>query len=152
MATLLTGERASQFSRQESNYFPQWEKTLTGDETTDWQFSEKMNHPDKATLGAIILKVERKLDRDLNRMPLEGASISHFGAYDIHPRHLVFCVQVKWDREMALLEKESLIRKAHTYLSEEGYPAHAVPETALRIDSEETVYRDYNGNWYHYYK
>jgi len=36
------------------------------------------------------------------------------------------------------------------WLHEEGYPAEAIKDIGVSVDSQETVDREWNGNWYHY--
>lgn len=103
-------------------------------------------------LGSIIVRVQQLLRDHLNANGLQDAAVSHFGSVNIAPKYLAYCIQVKTDREAKEADRESLTNLVRTWLKEEGYPATAADQIAVRIDSEETVLRDYDGNWYHYCK
>lgn len=76
-----------------------------------------------------------------------------FGAYDINPKHLVYYICVETDRTMNELQKDSdLMRKLRTVLKEVNYPPEAQDQVSIIFASQETVNRDFQGNWYYYFK
>ncbi|MAS92675.1 MAG: hypothetical protein CMO55_05705 [Verrucomicrobiales bacterium] len=111
-----------------------------------------MSTKDDEGISRAILATQERIRDHLAGLGLENAGVSHFGSVDIDPRYLAICVQVSKDSEAKVANREELLGLARTWLKEEGYPPEAADQIALRIDSEETVLRDYNGNWYHYYK
>jgi hypothetical protein len=76
-----------------------------------------------------------------------------FGAYDINPKHLVYYICVETDRTRDELQKDSdLMHKLRTVLKEVNYPPEARDQVSIAFASQETVNRDFQGNWYYYFK
>lgn len=81
------------------------------------------------------------------------AKIWSFGAYCIHPKHLVFVVGVPTDDAKAVLKSnESFIASIKNLLEKYNWPKHARPDVVFDIESQETVDRENNGNWWYHYK
>lgn len=76
-----------------------------------------------------------------------------FGAYDIDPKHLVFVVGVPTDKEKDNLMADSRLGdKMKSLLEKFNWPIAARKHIVFDIESQETVDRKTNGNWWHHYK
>jgi hypothetical protein len=76
-----------------------------------------------------------------------------FGAFDIDPKHLVFVVGVPTDEEKNNLKVDSLLAEQMQFLLEKyNWPIAARKHVVFDIESQETVDRETNGNWWHHYK
>ena len=76
-----------------------------------------------------------------------------FGAYYIDPKHLVFVVGVPTDEEKnKLKENNDFIQSLKSLLVKFGWPEKAREHVAFDIESQETVDRENNGNWWYHYK
>jgi len=64
------------------------------------------------------------------------------------PKHFSFRIAVPTDRERDQMRGEpQLYQQLSGALLRVGYPADAVPLVHFRIESQETVDRDYGGSW-----
>lgn len=73
-----------------------------------------------------------------------------FGATDIDPKYFVIFVTTPTDLDRDRLASDtSLVGQFQKILRTEGYPSLAVPEVGFEFESQETVDRDYGGNWWH---
>lgn len=76
-----------------------------------------------------------------------------FGAYWIDPRHLVVVVAVKSDAERdRLRDNAALAASLRGLLSRFRWPEDARPHVMFDIESQETVTREDQGNWWYHYK
>ncbi len=76
-----------------------------------------------------------------------------FGAYYIEPKHLVFVVGVPTDEEKNILkENNNFIHSLNILLVKFGWPEKARKHVIFDIESQETVDRENNGNWWYHYK
>ena len=86
----------------------------------------------------------------LARAKEASAGIFHFGAVDIHPKHLAYWITTATDAQRDRLAADSEMQdEFRRILMREGYPADAILEVGFAFQSEETVERDYGGNWFH---
>lgn len=91
------------------------------------------------------------------RKLIEGAGSScrvwWFGAYQIHPKHLVFVLKVSSDHERNNLRNDVvLLSSVRDLLVKYDWPKEARNEVVFDIESQETVDRENNGNWFYHYK
>jgi hypothetical protein len=64
------------------------------------------------------------------------------------PNHVWFRIAVNTDKERNRLREEpNLYQQLSTALVRVGYPPDVVPAVHFRIESQETVDRDYGGSW-----
>jgi hypothetical protein len=64
------------------------------------------------------------------------------------PWHLSFLIATSTDKERDALRSEpNLYQQFCDGLDHAGFPADAIPSVGFRIESQETVERDYGGNW-----
>jgi hypothetical protein len=76
-----------------------------------------------------------------------------FGAYCIDPKHLVFVVGVPTDEAKTELKAKSNFMAAIPKLLETyNWPLQARPYVVFDVESQETVDRENNGNWWFHYK
>ena len=116
-----------------------------------------------ARTGALVLKMNLilkwkiwKIESALkNLVRAEGFKpmVWSFGAYYIDPKHLVFVVGVPTDDAKESLRSSSSFTASVTeLLGRFNWPIQARPEVVFDIESQETVDRENNGNWWHHYK
>lgn len=76
-----------------------------------------------------------------------------FGAYYIDPKYLVFVVGVPTDDAKEYLKSNDSFTSSMTeLLAKYNWPMQARPEVVFDIESQETVDRESNGNWWYHYK
>ncbi len=76
--------------------------------------------------------------------------VSSFGATGIDPRYLCVCINVDADAERdRLLADSGLFDEFRLALLRSGYPAESVPLVSFSVESQETVDRDFGGNWFY---
>lgn len=76
-----------------------------------------------------------------------------FGAYYIDPKYLVFVVGVPSDEEKNKLKADPNFDQAmKALLIKYNWPLTAREYVAFDIESQETVDRETNGNWWYHYK
>ena len=65
------------------------------------------------------------------------------------PKHLAFRIAVSTDNERDHLRgQRNLYQQFCEALAHAGYPSDAIPSVRFRIESQETVDRDYGGSWH----
>jgi hypothetical protein len=76
-----------------------------------------------------------------------------FGAYFIHPKHLVFVVGVQTDIEKEKIKSDPDFNTAmKRLLVKFNWPEKARDNVVFDVESQETVNRENNGNWWYHYK
>jgi hypothetical protein len=106
--------------------------------------------PRRSPFQAAADKAKRELqDRIQDRAP--GAKVSDLGCIgDLGPESLGVWVKTRTDAERdGLLADATLKQTLDQALSQAGYPEAAIPHVELTIQSQETVDRDYEGNWFY---
>ena len=101
------------------------------------------------TLEATIEAAEKRI-KSLAQLHCAKAKTFHFGAVDIHPKHLAIWITTPSDAERDRLRTlPGLEAKFRQALRDAGYPEDAVPLVGFAYESQETVDRHYGGNWWH---
>lgn len=76
-----------------------------------------------------------------------------FGAYYIDPKHMVFVVGVPSDQERDFLRNnKNFLVEMKNLLVRFNWPASAKEHVHFDIESQETIDRENNGNWWYHYK
>ena len=76
-----------------------------------------------------------------------------FGAYYINPKHLVFVLCVPTDQERDLLRNDvHVTQELRALLEKYSWPVPARADVVFDVESQETVQRENNGNWWYHYK
>ena len=76
------------------------------------------------------------------------SQVFSFGAIGIHPRNLAIWIVTQTDSERdELAGQTGITEKLRGFMLNAGYPKEAVPEIGFAFESEETVSRDWNGDW-----
>ncbi len=76
-----------------------------------------------------------------------------FGAYDIDPKYLVMVVGVSSDSERDRLRVDnSFAAEMRALLVKYNWPVGAREYVHFDIESQETVDRETDGNWWYHYK
>lgn len=104
-----------------------------------------------AIVSAAIQEVETLLK------PRPGFhQITHFGAMDIHPRHLAIWCFFKKDKHLQLAEKEQFTKTVQSAMREalkkHGYPAFLLPSFFVTFATDEDVQNTSGGNYWQYLK
>ena len=99
-----------------------------------------------------IWRIEANLKSLLRKLDIKPRVWS-FGAYYIDPKQLVFVVGVSTDAEKIKLKTDSAFdEKIKHLLIKYNWPSAARKSVAFDIESQETVDRETNGNWWYHYK
>lgn len=95
-------------------------------------------------LWVSILRARRAI-----RVLLPGTKVLTFGATHIDPKHLAVWIKTRTDLERDQLKANpALVEQIRSALLRAGYPPLAVPEVCISFESQETVDRDYKGQWF----
>jgi hypothetical protein len=104
-------------------------------------------------VSTLLRPTVRRAERQIKAVARERcphAQVFSFGAIDIDPRFLAVWITTETDLERDRLEKdEDLLQRLRAALLQAGYPADAVPLVGFSFESQETVNRDYGGNWWY---
>ncbi len=76
-----------------------------------------------------------------------------FGAYEIDPKNLVFVVGVSTDLEKESLRANKVFQSdTRNLLAKYNWPLDSRTHIQFEIESQETVDRETNGNWWYHFK
>ena len=96
----------------------------------------------------LMLKVKSKIRR-LARQRGIKVRVFWFGAVRIHPRHMaIWIVTPSASERDDLYEDESFGTDCREILRICGYPSDAISGVGFAIESQQTVDREFGGNWY----
>lgn len=100
-----------------------------------------------------ILDIEDNMSKRIALVCPESFWIWSFGAFNINPRHLAFWICVKSDAAKLELKSDvDLQIDLRNMLAEHNYPEEARPNVYIDFESQETVDRESQGNWYAHLK
>lgn len=101
----------------------------------------------------ITEKAEKLISRIAKGEVKEKHWVTHYGANDIHPKHLVFWICVQTDTERDRLKSDkSLMERLRQTLFEVNYPEEGRDLVFIGFESQETVDRESDGHWWHHWK
>ena len=107
----------------------------------------------KSAIERVTLQIEAEIKRIMKGESAEKVWVTHYGANDIHPRHLVYWVCVDSDKEKHRLESDTeLTSRLRELLVRCDYPEEGRSGVQIGFESTETVDRESNGNWWHHWK
>ncbi|MBN2001994.1 MAG: hypothetical protein JXA21_01450 [Anaerolineae bacterium] len=99
--------------------------------------TEKINHIEQSILALV-------------RARFPTADVFSFGAVDLSPEYLAIWIKTDTDAQRDELDHDATFRETlRNVLVQENYPAEAIAHVSFAFQSEETVARDYGGNWWY---
>lgn len=105
------------------------------------------------SIEAITQRIQEAIEDEMRKHTEEKFWVTHYGANDIHPKHLVYWIVVRTDNEKQRLARDKvLIAKLRSLLDEHEYPAEGREGVHIGFESKETVDREAGGNYYNYWK
>ena len=104
-------------------------------------------------IDQVTALIERAITDEVSRHAKEKFWVTHFGANRIHPKHLVYWIVVGSDHEKCRLEADSALMAAlRSLLVKYDYPNEGRNGVHIGFESQETVDRESNGNFYYHWK
>jgi hypothetical protein len=99
-----------------------------------------------------VLRIEVAIKQILRSRGIEP-HVWSFGAFYLDPKFLVFVVGVQTDAEKERLKSDPVFSGLlKNLLSLRNWPSSAREHVVFDIESQETVDRETNGNWWYHYK
>ncbi len=107
----------------------------------------------KGSLKRKIFDIKDDIEKTIKPLCKEKFRIEWYGAYDIGPKNLVFWICVESDKMKSSFESDvTLMKQLRDLLDKYDYPLEARPHVVIGYESQETVDRESNGNWYDHFK
>lgn len=104
-------------------------------------------------IEAVTHRIQEAIEAEVRKHTEEKFWVMHYGANDIHPKHLVYWIVVRTDDEKQRLDRDKvLLDKLRALLDEHEYPAEGRDGVHIGFESKETVDREADGNFYNYWK
>lgn len=104
-------------------------------------------------ISILVEQIEKAFSEAARPYVAEEFWVTHYGAVEIHPRHLVYWICVKSDAERDRLDKNlELKTRLRALLEEFNYPVEGRKHVAIGFESQETVDRESGGHWWHHWK
>jgi hypothetical protein len=101
----------------------------------------------------VTLRIEAAMAAIAATESSEKTWVTHYGANDIHPRHLVYWICVQSDIERDRLRADSILAtRFRDLLVEHDYPPEGRSGVLIGFESQETVDRESGGHWWHHWK
>jgi len=110
-------------------------------------------NPVDTDIKKIVLRIEKAIHELVSSHIREKYWVTHYGAIDIHPKHLVYWICVQSDSEKRRLKGDTvLMRQLRDVLVVYYYPSSGRDEVYIGFESQETVDREAGGNWWNHWK
>lgn len=107
----------------------------------------------KGSLKRKILDIQAEIKVSVKKHFIEKFSIIWYGAYYIDPKHLVFWILVQSDKDKDYLKSNELLKQdLSDAFVKHDYPIEARRFVSVDFESQETVDRESNGDWYLHFK
>ena len=98
-------------------------------------------------------KIEKAITFIISENTSEKFEVFHYGANIIHPSFLVYWVSVQTDKERERLKSDkNLMKRLHKIVIDQKYPEEGREQVKINFESQETIDRDWGGNWFEYLK
>lgn len=106
----------------------------------------------KDPLKKKITSIEKEMQEIVQTVYSERVSILTYGAYHLDPKNLVFLIRLKSDIMKFRLQADlMLINKLKALFAKYDYPETARKDIFIIFESQETVDRDFSGEWRYRY-
>jgi len=100
-----------------------------------------------------ILDIKDEIISIVGRASIESFRVDWYGEYKINPKNLVFWICVESDSARDKLRSNSVLNaELRQLLETHGYPVSARNDVYIGFESQETVSRDSNGDWFRHFK
>jgi hypothetical protein len=107
----------------------------------------------KSPIAEVTARIEEAIQETVLSCSKEKFWVTHYGANEIHPKHLVYWIVVQSDREKERLQQDAvLMASLRALLDRHDYPAEGRTGVTIGFESQETVDRESAGNFYHHWK
>lgn len=104
-------------------------------------------------IKAVTQQIEDAITRTMSAETQEKFWVTHYGANEIHPKHLVYWICVRSDKEKSRLEGNAgLLARLRDLLVTYRYPESGRAGVFIGFESQETVDRQSEGNWWYHWK
>ena len=99
-----------------------------------------------------INAIEAEMEDIVQTLTSEAVWTTHYGAFDIDPKHLVYKICLKSDAERIRLATDAdLKNQLRDLLEKHDYPEQARSKVYIGFESEEAINRESGGNpWRHW--
>ncbi len=105
------------------------------------------------SIEAVTKRIEDAIKAEVLKHTNEEFFVTHYGANDIHPKHLVYWIVVRSDEEKLRLDRDKVLHsKLRGLLDTHDYPVEGRAGVHIGFESKETVDREAGGNYYNFWK
>ena len=105
------------------------------------------------SIQEVTRQIEDAIKAEMRAHTSEEFWVTHYGANEIHPKHLVYWIVVRTDKEKRRLEQRAdVLNKLRGLLEKFEYPVEGRDGVHIGFESHQTVDREAGGNFYHYWK
>lgn len=108
--------------------------------------------PVDGSLDSKVKIIEWDIKEVLHRRGVECGTWA-YGAFEIHPKHLVFVISVDSDLTRDRLKRDAELADELTgLLAKRDWPEEGRAGVCFLFESHETVNRESGGNWFYHFK
>lgn len=100
-----------------------------------------------------VESIKHAITATVRAVTREELWVHYYGAYTIDPKCLVYWICLKTDNEKQRLQAdEVLTRRLRDYLIQYDYPPEGRDSVHIGFESQETVDRESDGDWFQHWK